>query len=318
MAITRTGTPTQGTWDATSWVPELYANKVLYDFWIKSVYQDVTNTDYEGDFKNMGDKIYIRQAPEIAVGDYTVNGTVTYELPSEASQTMTIDYAKYTAFKCDDIDKLQTDIDLLSMYAEDGANRLRVEIDDIVLTEMGSGAHASNKGATAGLLSGDLDLGSNATPGTTDAVQVTSTNAVTKIVEANLCLDEQNIDSTERFGIIPSWWSAMLKLGDLKAANITGDQTGVIRNGLIGQIDGSNIYVSNNLNSNADGDSDTGYESIFGRKEATSFAMQISKSDTVTLENSFGTGVRTLIVFGTKVIRPEALVNIFVKKETPA
>ncbi len=315
MSITRNGTPDIATWDATKVVPELYGKKILYDFWLKSVYQDVTNTDYESEFSNVGDRIHIRMAPTITVGDYEVNDSgITYELPTEAAQTMTIDYAKYTAFKCDDIDKLQADVELMNMYAEDGANRLRIAVDTIVLGMMGNGAHDSNKGAAAGLLSGDIDLGSNATPGTTDAVQVTSSNAVTKIVEGNLCLDEQNIDSSDRFAIIPSWWAAMLKLGDLKAANITGDQTGVIRNGLIGQVDGSNIYISNNLTSNADGVSDTGYEAIMGRKEATSFAMQISKSDTVVLENSFGTGVRSLMVFGTKVIRPEALVNIFVKK----
>jgi len=227
---------------------------------------------------------------------------------------MTIDKAKYTAWQCDDIDKVQADISLLDMYATDSANRLRVAVDTDVLNAMGDGAHASNKGNTAGAISSSIDLGDNATPGTTNAIAVTSANAITKIVEVNQCLDEQNIGNEGRFIVIPSWYAALLKLGDLKRADITGDPTGVIRNGKIGMVDNTMVYVNNNLTSNTDGNTNTGFEIVAGTKEATSFAMQISKTDKLPIPTSFGQYIRTLWVYGRKVVRPEALVDLFAYK----
>ena len=325
-AYVATDNTTTKTWANANYIPELYSKKVLYDFWAQSVYNEVTNTDYENEFKNQGDKIQIRQAPQIAVGTYTV-GTggidkdgaaitpgILYQTPAVDSTYMVIDQALYTAWRCDDIDKVQSDISLLDMYATDSANRLRIAVDTDVLDAMGDGAHASNKGTAAGAISSSIDLGDNSTPETTNAIAVTSANAITKIVECNQCLDEQNINNEGRFIVIPSWYAALLKLGDLKRADITGDSSGVIRNGKIGMVDNTMVYVNNNLNSNTDGNSNTGFEIIAGTKEATSFAMQISKSDNVPIPDSFGEYVRTLWVYGRKVLRPEALVNLFAYK----
>ncbi|MCK5020361.1 MAG: hypothetical protein KAS32_25210 [Candidatus Peribacteraceae bacterium] len=307
----------------SSYVPTLYAKKVLFDFYKQTVFKEICNTNYEGDFKNMGDTINIRQAPVIATGTYHPGGgtALAYQVPLDDDITMNIDQSLYTAFKIDDVDKLQTDVDLLNMYTTDSAQRLSIATDTDVLSAavLATGADAANKGATAGLVSTDLDFGTDALYATTvGPLQITSSNtevaasntynATNMLVRAGQALDEQNIPQADRWVVAPAWFISKLKFSDLKAANITGDSTGVIRTGLVGEVNGMKIYQNNSLPKGA-----TALASHYiyaGTRAACSFALQMSKSESGKLENYFGDYFRTLWVYGRKVIRGEALVAI--------
>jgi hypothetical protein len=287
-----------------NYIPALYAKKVLYDFYAATVFKEVTNTDYEGQFKAMGDTINIRTAPSITTNAYTKGAELTYEVPASDSIQMLIEFARYQAFRVDDIDKVQMDVDLMNMYATDGSARLQTDINTNVLSLMALGAHASNTGATAGAISGDINLGA-VTDATTN-IEIDRTNALDYLVYLNQALTEQNIPEGERFVIIPAWYSSRLKLSDLKAADFSGDNTGLVRTGLIGSVDGLKVYVNNNCYTAASG-AETSTYVVAGTKMATSFAMQLSKVDTLKIPESFGEYWRTLYVYGCKVVRPEGI-----------
>ncbi len=235
-------------------------------------------TDYESEFKNQGDKIVVRKTPDITVGDYTVGEDIDYQVPATDSDEMNIDQAKYMAFRCDDIDKVQSDINLVNMYAEDASKQLAIVVDKDMLQVMATGVAASNQGATAGAIS-DINMGINGT-----AISITATTAADYIVYLNQILDESNMPSEDRFVVIPAWYASRLKTGDLKRADVTGDSSGVIRSGLIGQVDRTKVYVNNSIYEQTAGE----FSVIAGRKNATSFAMQLSKTDTLQIPNSFG------------------------------
>jgi hypothetical protein len=240
----------------------------------------------------------------MTVNDYVKGETLSYEVPAENATTMTISYGKYIAFQVDDIDVVQMDVDLMNMYVTDGNERLKIKVDVDVLTVMGdiTAVHAKNTGVAAGLISGNINLG---TAGDTTNIHVDRTNALDKIVDLNQALDEQNIPSGDRFVIIPAWYASRLKLSDLKAADFTGDSSGVVRTGLIGMIDGCKVYVNNSVYSTATGE--TEYHIPCGVKLATSFALQLSKVDQLKIPTSFGEYWRTLWVYGIKMVRNEAI-----------
>ena len=286
------------------YIPQLYAKKVLYDFYKSTVWKMVTNTDYEGDFKSGGESIKIRKAPEITTNDYTKGLAITYEVPAEDSIEMTISYAKYQAFRVDDVDAVQMDVDIMNMYSTDASERLNITVDVDVLTAMATGVNASNTGATAGAISGDIQLGA-VTDATTN-IEVDRTNALDKLVDLGQALDEQNIPQSDRFVIIPAWYASRLKLSDIKAADFTGDTSGVVRTGLIGQVNGMKVYENNSVYTAASG-AETSYYVVAGHKLATSFALQMSKVDTLKIQESFGEYWRTLWVYGIKVVRSEGL-----------
>ena len=288
------------------YIPTLFAKKVLYDFYKSTVWTDVTNTDYEGEFKKQGDTIRIRKAPEMTVNDYVKGKTLSYEVPAENATSMTIAYGKYVAFQVDDIDAVQMDVNLMNMYSNDASERLKITVDVDVLTVMAAGIHASNTGNTAGLISGDIELGLATAAGN---IEVDRTNALDKLVDLNQALDEQNIQQADRFVIIPAWYASRLKLSDIKAADFSGDTTGVVRTGLIGMIDGMKVYVNNSVYTSSEG-GETIYHVVAGVKLATSFALQLSKVDNLKIPTSFGEYWRTLWVYGIKVVRDEALASL--------
>jgi len=256
--------------------------------------------------KAMGDTVIIRKTPDLTVGTYSIGGTISYQVPEKDSTSLTIDKAIYTAFRIDDIDKVQVDMDLINMYADDSAYKMKISVDTDVLGYLGTAAHADNIGSTAGAISANIDMGT----ATSGPLSIDATNAITKIVEVNQVLDEANVDSADRFIILPAWYVALLKVGDLKRADITGDSTGVLRSGLIGMVDRTMIYQSNNLTVTGAGETLI----VAGTKEASTFAAQISKVDTLQIPDSFGSYWRSLLVYGRKVVQPTALVNMVAKR----
>lgn len=312
------GAVDSGYYDATKFVPELYSKKVLRNFYETTFWQQVMNTDYEGEIKGQGAKVHIRKTPEITVSAYSIGTKLDYQVPTKDATELLIDQGIYSAFQVDDVNKAQADIELVNMFAKDAAQRIAIAVDQEVFEFMSDGAAATNKGANAGAISTNIDLGLLAGVGTTLEVATDSgtgfVGAIDLIVDINQVLDEANQPSEGRYIILPAWYCALLKKGDLKAADITGDSTGVIRNGMIGMVDRTVIYQSNNLYTATDGDTETAWFIQAGTKEAATFASQVDKVDTLKIPDSFGEYWRTLFVYGRAVVQPTALVNAVVKK----
>jgi len=279
------------------YVPVIFSGKLLTKFYASSVLTAVSNTEYEGEIKKYGDTVKIRQTPDITIRDYTKGQVLTNEQPTTTSVELYINKGKYWSFVTDDVDDVQTDIKgYIGNWTEDASKQMIITVETEVYVAIGSDAHASNQGATAGAISSSYNLGTAAAP-----VVITRANIVEKIVEFGAVLDEQNIPSEGRFLIIPVWMSSLLKTSDLKQAYLTGDSTSPIRNGLIGMIDRFNIYVSNLLYM------PSYTEVLFGHPKALTFATQITKTKVQDNPDGFGMLYRGLQVYGYEVILPVAL-----------
>jgi hypothetical protein len=218
--------------DSTSkFTPLLFSRKMLKNFYQTTAFNQIANTDYEGEIKAQGDKIYIRHTPVITVNTYELGQTLTYEQPAVANTELNIDKAKSWSFRLDDVDEVQTDLDLMNKFAADAGERLKIAIDTDCFDYIATLPDSNNKGDTAGLLSNNINLGKGTAP-----VSITSDNATDLIVDINTVLDEANIPSENRWVVLPAWYVSQLKKGDLKSADITGDGTGVIRSGVVGMI----------------------------------------------------------------------------------
>lgn len=269
------------------------------------------NNDYEGEINNKGDSVTVRVAPTPVAGDvspYVVGTDITYTRPSENARTLNIDQAFYKAFEVDEVDKVQSDLGLMEIFAERAAESLKIDTDRRILAYIPTEVHADNQGATAGRVTGGFNLGAAMAP-----ISITATNAVDLIADLGTVLDEANVPDAGRYIVIPAWYANFLKKGDLKRVDITGDATGVIRTGLIGQIDRFQVYQSNSLYHVTEagiGVGATDVETFFvlaGVKDAVTFASQVNKTETLPNPNQFGELWRTLLLYGRKVIMPEAI-----------
>jgi len=291
-----------------NFIPEIWSSKLIENFYDASVLTAISNTDYEGEIKAHGDKVQIRLTPEVTVRPYQKGMNLTVERPDKPKITLEIDQGEYFACVEDDVDKVQSDINLMDEWSKDASEKMKLAIDAKVLTNILPDISTSNMGATAGRISQSINLGSAGAP-----VQVTKTNVLDLLVDAGTVLDEANAPESGRFLIIPAWMAGLIKKSDLKDASLTGDSSSVLRNGRLGMIDRFTLYTSHNLNSVVDSTYRC-FSVIGGHKMGLTFASQMSEMESLRAESTFGTIIRGLQVYGFKVVKGEALTKLYVRQ----
>ena len=264
-------------------IPEVFSKKLQAKFYAQTILSEVTTNEYEGEISGLGNKVNIRTVPAVTVADYS--GSLSYADVTSGTVELDINKAKSYAFKVDDILRTQADIDFMNAAAEDAAQNMKIAIETDVFANVGSGSSLTDVNSS--------EAGTNAG------------NILGHILTAGRTLDENNIPETERFMIIDPATAAIIKNSDLKQAYLTGDAESPLRNGNIGMIDRFTVYVSNNLPSS--GSVTTG---LYGHPKAVAYASQMTNTETVRLESSFGDGVRGLSVYGYKVVVPTAIGEI--------
>ncbi len=284
----------------SNFIPQVWSSKLVEKFYASTVFGEIANTDYEGEIKSYGDEVVIRTVPSITVTNYVKGKGLNYQQPESPSVSLKIDQGKTFSFKLFDIDKKQSDINLMDEWAGDGAEQMKSGpngVDKDILSAIPSDADAANAGNTAGAVSGVINLGSTATP-----LAVTKENIVDVLVDYGTILDEQNVPDANRWVVLPARMCALIKKSELKDASITGDNVSIVRNGRVGMIDRFTIYNSNNVNATAGK-----HDVVFGHKSALTFAGQIETMETLKDPDDFGDLARSLFVFGFETIKKEAL-----------
>lgn len=307
-----------------TFIPTLWSSKLNVKFYSTSVFADICNRNWEGEISNIGDKIVINNIPTLSITDYVLGTALTYGTPTPETIEMVVDRAKYFAFNINDVLEYQSKPDLMDMFSNDAAEQMRTRIDSTCLYRTIYNGAAANRGATAGVKSSSINLGTDAAP---VALSTTTNTILDTILGMASVLDEQNVPDSDRYLVIDPATRLRLFNSDLKQVQITGDGTSPIRNGIIGKIDRFSIYLSNQLPTAPAGTatnwvSGAGDETsvtstgtvlkrraiVAGHKSAISFASQMTKTEQMRNPNDFGDLVRGLNIFGHKVTKPEALV----------
>ena len=213
-------------------IPQIWSRKLLERFYDATVLSEITNTDYEGEIKAFGDTVIVNKIPDITIRDYAMGATLQVERPQADTDTMLIDQGKYWQFIMDDVADAQAMIDMTPKWADNASERMKIVVDTNVLTYMVGKAAATNRGATAGRISANVNMGTSAAP-----VALTKENIIDWIVDMGLVMDEANVPESARKLVLPAWATALIKKSDLKDASLAGDDTSIVRNDRIGIID---------------------------------------------------------------------------------
>lgn len=290
-------------------IPAIWSAKLIEKFYDATVLAAISNTDYEGEIRNQGDTVKIRTKPTIAINDYTADLNLAVQRPSSNIVELAIDRGKYFNTILDDVMEVQSDVDQLSMWADDASEQMKIVIDTDVLAALDTDIDADNQGLTAGRISGDIVLGTPAAP-----LQLVARNAgagETEVIDLltwlGQVLDEQNIPEQGRWMIIPAWVGSLIKRSELRDASLTGDSQGIARNGRLGMVDRFTLYVSNLLPTDTDGGAGDSFRIYAGHSHGFTFASQLTKVETLRAESTFGTLLRGLQVYGYKVVDGTAL-----------
>ena len=268
----------------STFVPQIWEARLLEHLDKALVYGNLVNRDYEGDIRNQGDTVKINQIGDITVNNYTKGSNITYESVDGTPTTLTIDQAKYFAFKVEDIDQVQANVNLVDGAMARASYALRDVVDKHIA------AHYTDVNNT---------IGDDTTP-----ESITSANkAYEALVDLRTALDEKNVQSTGRFVVVPpAFYAYMLKDSRFVAAG-TSKTDSVLANGFIGQAAGFDIYQSNNV-PNTEG---TLYKVMAGTRQGISYAQQILSTEALRLEGTFSDAVRGQLVYGSVTVQPKAL-----------
>lgn len=276
-------------------IPEVWAASLLTALEKSLVFAQagIVNRDYEGEISEYGDTVRITSISDPTIGTYTPNSTtITPQELTDAQRTLTIDQAKYFAFKVDDVDKRQARGDVMSEALRRAAYKLR-DVVDQYFAALYTQVPSAN------------DLG------TVSVVTGTPTQFYDNVlVPLAVKLDEANVPSEGRWCVIPPWLHGR-GLRDDRFVRVDASGTGeALRNGIVGRAAGFDILKSNNV-VNSTGDD---YEVLAGVDGAWSYAEQINKVEAYRPESSFSDAVKGLHLWGGKVIRPEMLAGATVSQ----
>ncbi|MEO5342218.1 MAG: hypothetical protein H7842_02570 [Gammaproteobacteria bacterium SHHR-1] len=264
------------------------------------------------EIKGYGDTVIIRQDPSITVSDYTIGGGLTYQVPTSTVVELPIDTAKSFSFQVNDIDRVQSDLNLMNRFSQAAANDLKVAVDLNCFTKVSAGIAAANKGATAGADSGNINLGAASADGSA-AISLTETNIIKMLMLMNQVLDEQSAPEDGRWVVLPPWACTRALLSELKDASLAGDGTSILRNGRIGVIGNLEIYRSRNLPTVTE-TAVVSTKIFAGHSMGLTWASQITETESMKNPSDFGDLVRGLAVYGVKVTKGEALVELYAKQ----
>lgn len=305
------GKPYSGTF-----IPSVWSGKLLEQFFPASTFAAIANTNWEGEIKNQGDKVIIRSAPKIAIKPYAVGTPLSYEVPEMDTIELVVDQGHYYGFQVNDVLSYQSDIKMMSMFAQSASEEMKQHVDRNCWLATFNGAHAANKGAAAGVDSAAYNMGTDAAP-----VALTGDNILETILAMATIMDEQNVPDTDRWLVLTPRERYLLLKSDLSKVYFTGDATTPVRNGQIGVIDRFKLYLSNLLPRAAAGADWTGgvqagtaarHAIVAGHKTAITFAAGISKNEDMRNPDDFGDIVRGLMVYGRRVVKPESMVTCLV------
>ena len=127
-----------------SFTPIKFSLKLVEVLYNETIYTSVTNTSYEGEIKNAGDRVRIRTAAKISLSAYTKGMTLVAQDLNPTDEDLIIDQQHYFKFVVDDVDKIQNDIDAINTYASDAKMSMSELIDADILDYARKNVHGAN------------------------------------------------------------------------------------------------------------------------------------------------------------------------------
>lgn len=276
-----------------------------------NVLKRLVNTDWEGELQNVGDTVQVRTPGNVTLGAWTKNGTISYADLTPTKEAFTVSDAQYFAFKVDDVDKAQNDLNAMDIYMR----RAVVALSNTVESKIGS-VYTSTASANQITGASSAAIALDSTTGNTGIYY-----NIAKLAEV---LSVANVPEDGRWLLISPALRTLLwndtahfirasDMGDatLKTGRFGDDGKGTKASdapGFAGVILGFEVYCITHL-PNASG---AGYM-LAGDRDSITYAAQINQVEALRLQTTFANAVRGLLLHDAKVFAENAKRLAYVK-----
>lgn len=284
------------------WLPEVFSKKVQVAFRKSAVAEAICNTDYMGEIAQFGDTVNIIKEPTITVTDYTrATTSLSSTVLTDQELVLQVDQAKYFQFKVDDLEKRFSHVNWQQVASDNAAYQLKDAFDVNVITAAVAGIGSN----TYGTVAAPIDTGH-------DTGEVDPLDVLARLARL---LDDANVPEENRWVVAkPEFYEELAKTSSKLLSVDYNQGNGGLRNGLVasGELRGFKMYKSSNVPTPSGSGSPT-HQILAGHMSAVSCAQSLSTVESIRDNDSFKDIVRGLLVWGRKVLRPEALALAIIK-----
>ena len=207
-------------------IPEIWAQAVRASF-KKGLVLGNLGTDFSSLVAGGGDIVHIPSVADVAnIATKDPHVPVNYTNATEDKIDLNVTTHSYSSAMIDDMGKIQANSDLLSMYADSIGYKLALGFDTSLET-------------TLALTTECINIAGNTTAKTIDALTLAH---ISKVVMENDCpLNECTLV------LNPTLYASLFRIDDF--IHISKTNTANVQNGLVGQVMGMNVVLSNNITS---------------------------------------------------------------------
>jgi hypothetical protein len=261
-----------------NFIPTLWSAGILENFKAAQLIIPTVNRQYEGDI-TAGNVVKVTGITSPAVQNYATARTLTIDSLADSTQSLLINQERAFSFKVDDVDRVQAAGSFEPVTADAG-RALAEDAEAYVIAQLLAG------GTSAG----------------TTAIS-TSAAAFAAIVSIRTALSKAKVPAAQRFlAVSPEFAALLLSEGSkLTSANTAGSD-GELRNGVIGNVLGFTVIEHPLLTHTANRPAAVGYHG-----PSVAYAGQIAKVEAGRMELAFADYIRSLNVYGSKVLRATAV-----------
>lgn len=285
-----------------NFVPEFWSAAVMQPFQENLIFAQpsVANTDFQGTLAQMGDTVHVGTIGRPTVRTYDKTTDLITEDVDVTTSDLVVDQGAYFNFRVNDVDALQAAGPLRDPAMAEAAIGLRDAVDTYAGSTIAAGVLTGNK------------LGPTAVVDGTDKPGTGQVSAWTVLLKLRQKLNDNSVPTEGRYVVIDSDFEAAL-LHDERFVRVDASGTSDgLRNGIVGRVLGFDVLVSNNV-PKASGKSVI----IAGVPAAYSMVTQINKVEATREEKRFADIVKGLMIYGSKVFRPEGLASATITVAEP-
>lgn len=230
--------------------------------------------------KIQGNKVIFNRVGAGTIKDY--EGTIAWDEINTTPIEMTFDKKKYFAFSLDDCDKVQLVADVMGATTAEHAAVLAETYDRDFYATLTAGVNSSNKIGTSG-----------------SKKDVSSQNIYDYIVDLGTILSKKKVPKKDRYVTVDAEILGLLSKDRRFTSNPTVLQNGVVEGQIINTLQ---VVCSEEKPAN---------QIVAHYKGAIGAAKQLDEMEAMRLQSSFADGVRGLCMYGSKVLRDDAIAVLF-------
>jgi hypothetical protein len=257
----------------TNFIPAIWSAALLESFFASQVVIPTCNRQYEGD-ASMGNEVKITGVNTPAIQNYATTHTHTIDQLTDTTQSLLINQEKAVAFAVDDVDRVQAAGSFEPVTAAAGS-ALSEDAETYVITQMSTNGTSVSTAAIA------------------DAAA-----AYASVLNMRKALSKAKVPSAGRYLLVNPEFSALLLGSDSKLSSVdSAGSDGELRNGVLGRLLGFTVLESPLL-VNSNRAAAIGYHGA-----SVGHVSQISKTEAGRQELAFADYVKSLHVYGSKVLR---------------